>query len=81
MPQPNPFSALIDPAAVLAACEASGKLSTLPVMALNRADRRRSWLADDVARFDALIDALVEVETCSDPSSPGRRRPHRKAQR
>jgi hypothetical protein len=80
MPQANPFAALIDPASVLAACEASVTLRALPVVASNRSDRRASWLAADVARFDTLVDAMCELEMQASLDRASRRRPHRKAQ-
>ena len=60
----NPFSPLIDPASVLAACANSASLSTLPTHAHHRADLPSVKVSKDLAEFDAAIDAVAN-------SSPG----------
>jgi len=56
---PNPFALLIDADAVLAACAASPALGALPTHAHHRADLPSASVSDDVAEFDAAIDALA----------------------
>jgi hypothetical protein len=54
----NHFSALLDPAGVIAACAQSGALDSLPVSAKRSADRMSPTVVDELAEHDAAIDEL-----------------------
>lgn len=53
----NPFAALLDPVSVLAACQRSGALTSLPLSARRDADQPAKALDDDLAEHDAAIEA------------------------
>ena len=54
----NHFAALLDPAAVLSACDQSGALDALPVSAKRSADRISHNVAGELAEHDAAVDEL-----------------------
>jgi hypothetical protein len=54
----NPFSVLLEPAAVLAKCAISGVLDALPVSALRTADRPGTRTSERLRAHDEAIDAL-----------------------
>lgn len=62
----NPFAALVDPSAVVAACQASEPLKTLRSAVHRPLDKPRVFLDTEAAAFDAAIDAGLPVS----PSIP-----------
>ena len=54
----NPFSALLDPVAILSACAQSGVLDALPVSARRSADRISHKVVGELAEHDAAVDEL-----------------------
>jgi len=56
----NPFSVLLDPAAILTQCAESGALETLPLSVKHCADRQSPAVAGELALHDAAVEAVYQ---------------------
>ena len=66
----NPFTALLDPLAVLTACAHSGALDALPVSVKRSADRTSPKVVGELAEHDAAVEDIFRqaIAKASKPS-------------
>jgi hypothetical protein len=66
----NPFTALLDPLAVLSACAQSGALNALPVSVKRSADRTSPKVVGELAKHDEAVEDIFREAIAKASKSP-----------